>query len=1532
MQAKRKTGIRVLETRARRVVDSGGFSAVTRASQLSLRLAACLLSLVCAGSASAQTITSLAGNISAADGLKARQTPLVFCRAVVADQNGFLYIGDDGSGTVHRVDPSTGIATIIAGGGTVVDDSIPVPAKSVYINTPVAVALGPGGNVYITDDAHQRIRLLTPDGLVRTVAGNGTDGFSGDGGLATSAQLSLPTGIAVDARGNLYIADRGNYAIRKVDAATGRISTLAGGPNATRTGDGIPATSAMLDTPEYIAVDSSGNVFFTDAGDRVARRIDAVTGLISTVAGNGSSGSSGDGGPATSATLSSPRGIAVAANGDLYIGVSGRVRRVSASTRIITTVLGNGNYILSEGRAGTDVYIPDGVDQVSLAGNVLLVGLSGDNLIAQVDLNTGVFSIVAGSPQVVGDGGPAVTAALSQPQKLALDATGNLFVVDKFHHRIRRISPGAGGVGTGNITTVAGIGIANDATVGSAATSSTLWFPDAVFVDPSNNLYFTEDFSRVLKVGSDGMIRAFAGSATQGFGGDGGPATSAQLNAPKAVTRDTAGNFYIADTGNNRVRRVDPNGIIQTIAGTGTAGFSGDGGLAASAQLNDPWDLLLDGRGGLLIADRFNNRVRRLNLSTGIITTFGGTGAGRTNGDGGLATAAGMYDVRGLAMDAQGNIYASHVNTVRRIDAVTGVITTVAGTGDPGLSGDGGLATLARLSGVQGVVVDSSGNLIIADTVNDRIRRVSAARVAPVLAVSSTALTFSAIQGGASPGDQSVQIGSGNLVSTSWTASVRLNSGSGWLSVRPASGVTPGVLVVSVSSSALAAATYTASISIAAPSASNSPQTITVTLNVTSGGNPRLAIDQQFITFRASQGGSNPPTQTVNLTNAGGGTLRWSTAVLTSNGGNWLSISPSSGTGAATLTLSATSGSLAVGVYQGLIQVSNLDTGEGLPLSVTFIVSQPVASLALSQTGLVLTVNEGGTFVPSESILVLNAGQGLLNWQAQAISLSGGNWLNLSPPGGTSAAGLGASLSLAASPGGLRAGIYDALVTVTASSAGNSPQVLLARLNVQPASTPPLGRIRPGGLALLATAGGSTVQDTVTISSSGGSALNFLISASTSDGANWLTVTPAGGTLQSSADSATITVSANPAQLAAGAYRGRVAVSFSTGVTQDVAVLFVARPPGTAAATRPAEFSEPPPPAAAACTAAQLFPLVTSMVNNFSPFQRYPTPILVRVLDNCGASVNNAAVFVSFTNGDNTLTLKLIQDGFYSDNWTPQNKGATSIRVVATAQGLTAGRADLDATVVGGPLATVSNPPAIYRRGAVNGASFKATPLAPGQIFSIFGVNLAKDRSGATTVPLPRTLAGATAQLGATEIPLYYASDGQVNAQVPFSLPPGDTFPLFVKIAGTASPPELVTVSNTSPGIFTVDSSGKGAGVITDASGSLISASNPAHRDDVVVVYATGLGATNPAVSSGDRSPSDPPARVIDAVSVYLGGSPASGGIAAPVEFAGLTPGFVGLYQVNVRIPSNATLGDTVEIYLQQNQILSGEKVTLVIR
>ncbi|MFH9266684.1 RICIN domain-containing protein [Streptomyces sp. NPDC017546] len=332
--------------------------------------------------------------------------------------------------------------------------------------------------------------------VISTVAGTGVAGSKGDNEQAVSAQLNSPYGVAVDSLGALYISDYSNHRIRKV-TTDGKISTIAGNGAAGSRGDNGPAVSAQLNCPRQIAVDGAGTLYVVDTGNHRVRKITA-DGTISAVAGTGSKGFSGDGGLATAAKLNTPLGVAVDGTGVVYVTDYGNLRiRKITTDGTISTVAGNGT-------AGPG-----------------------------------------------GDGGPAVSAQLKNPHGVAVDDAGVLYIADADNHRVRKVTP-------------------------------------------------------------DGTISTVAGTGTAGTGGDDGPATSAKLNLPLAVAVDSAGNLYVSEYNNHRVRKVTPDGTISTVAGTGTAGTGGDDGPATSAQLKHPRGLAVDCVDALYIADRNNNRVRKI--------------------------------------------------------------------------------------------------------------------------------------------------------------------------------------------------------------------------------------------------------------------------------------------------------------------------------------------------------------------------------------------------------------------------------------------------------------------------------------------------------------------------------------------------------------------------------------------------------------------------------------------------------------------------------------------------------------------------------------------------------------------------------------------------------------------------------------------------------------------------------------------------------------------------------------------------------
>ena len=342
-----------------------------------------------------------------------------------------------------------------------------------------------------------------------------------------------------------------------------------------------------------------------------------------------------------------------------------------------------------------------------------------------------VISTVAGSGSggLSGDDGPATAAELNFPFGVFVDSGGNLFIADFNNHVVRKVDS------NGTITTVAGTGAAGLSGDDGVATAAQLNFPTGVFVDSGGNLFIADQTNHsVRKVDSGGTITTVAGTGAAGFSGDNGAATGAQLNNPVGVFVDATGNLFIADATNNRVRKV-AGGTITTVAGTGAAGFSGDDGAATAAELDAPVGVSGDAAGNLFIADRSNQRIRKVD-SGGTITTVAGNGGAGFSGDGGAATAAQINEPNGVFADSEGNLFIADKNNDRvRLVNAAGTITTVAGTGVAGFSGDAGPATSAQLDTPAGVAIDAVGNLFIADEVNHRIRKVALA--APTLTVFS---------------------------------------------------------------------------------------------------------------------------------------------------------------------------------------------------------------------------------------------------------------------------------------------------------------------------------------------------------------------------------------------------------------------------------------------------------------------------------------------------------------------------------------------------------------------------------------------------------------------------------------------------------------------------------------------------------------------------------------------------------------------------------------------------------------------------
>jgi uncharacterized protein (TIGR03437 family) len=734
------------------------------------------------------TITTIAGGGSPGangDGGPATKA-LIFPSSVALDAAGNMYIAQGAS--IRKVD-TTGIITTIAGNGLPGDTGDGGPATSATIFC-TNVAADRAGNLYLAESTGARIRKIDTAGTITTIAGTGQPGYSGDGGPAISAKLNLPQGLTVDSAGNLFFADNAAY-VRKIDTA-GIITTVAGSGVGISIGDGGPAIKAGM-APIWVAADTAGNLYIVDAQSKI-RKINS-SGIISTLAGGGypSGGSVGDGGPATSAYLNASA-VTVDAAGNVYIADTGnrRIREVASGvsaspvsaspselsfsytvgdpappsqTVVIispgatltfsaaASTTAGGNWLSVSPTSG-DVHttLTIAVDPSNLSagiynGTVTITPSGTGNTPKTVPVRlsvsskttSGIISTVAGNGFVPysGEGGAATSAALAA-NAVAVDSAGNLYIGDSLSSRVLKVNSG------GTITSLAGNGALSYGGDGGPATKAAFFYPYGVAADGQGNIYIADTNNhRVRRVDSGGTITTVAGNGNPGFSGDGGQATAASLFSPMAVAVDAGGNLYIADSGNFRIRKVSAAGIITTVAGSLLPIFSGDGGPATSAGLFSPGGVAVDTSGNLYIADIGNNRIRKVNTA-GTISTVAGNGTKGYSGDGGAATSAELSMTSahiGLAVDATGSLYIadSGNHRVRKVDP-TGIITTVAGDGVGGFSGDGSPAVNAGLNNPTDVACDSAGNLYIADTSNNRVRKVTFGAGAAVPSISSNGI------------------------------------------------------------------------------------------------------------------------------------------------------------------------------------------------------------------------------------------------------------------------------------------------------------------------------------------------------------------------------------------------------------------------------------------------------------------------------------------------------------------------------------------------------------------------------------------------------------------------------------------------------------------------------------------------------------------------------------------------------------------------------------------------------------------------
>jgi len=686
---------------------------------------------------------------------------------------------------------------------------------------------------------------------------------------------------------------------------------------------------------------------------------------------------------------------------------------------------------------------------------------------------------------------------------------------------------------------------------------------------------------------------------------------------------------------------------------------------------------------------------------------------------------------------------------------------------------------------------------------------------------------------------------------------------------------------------------------------------------------PTLTVSPEFLNFSALENQASPAAQNL----AVAGNVGWTAGVRTSAGGNWLTVTPASGTAPTTARVGVSSTGVAAGVYTGLITVQSTTGGLLQVVAATLVITKALPILQPSQTGFLFQGIEGQS-IPALTFQMMNVGSGTMNWQIRAQTPDGRNWLSVSPAGGSTGAGSGATAPTATvrvDSTQLKAGVSVGLLTFEAQGAPNSPQAGLVLVSMLPPGSDPVILVQPAGFVFVGTTGGAApAGKDLVVSASGGASLQFAASASTAGGGNWLTVTPASGSVEGGRT--TLRVRADSGSLARGVYTGTITVTLGTGVRQDLSVVLVLSETGGVAPQ-----GVGPPVAQAACTPSRLTLVETMLAGNFTLSVSWPVSLRTLVFNDCGQPVTDATVIASFNTGDPPVVLASLKDGHYTGNWIPGKSDRTTVTIRARATGLAEAVTQIDGKVG----AAAGALPQVSRNATLNAASYeKYVPVAPGTLVSVFGANLGTSTASASTTPLPTSLADVRAQLGGKDMGLVYASSGQVNAQVPTDLTPGTTASLVVTVRGVAAAPDQITVADARPGIFSLNSIGTGQGAIQVSNTPIYAApqgsvpgsqARPADRGEYITIYCTGLGATDPPVASGMAAPSSPLATAKTAVTVSIGG------IQVPAAFAGLSPGFVGLYQVNIQVPSGVQPGDAVPLVITQAGVNSNT-VTVAVR
>jgi len=827
--------------------------------------------------------------------------------------------------------------------------------------------------------------------------------------------------------------------------------------------------------------------------------------------------------------------------------------------------------------------------------------------------------------------------------------------------------------------------------------------------------------------------------------------------------------------------------------------------------------------------------------------------------------------------------------------------------GTPGTAAPFGFTLVATDSALTPAVATLNVNVTVKPNAADLL--LSAATVSFSLAAGTTA----------APPASTVSVTSSVV---SQILSLTTTSSEPWLTAGGSSS-TPGSIAVGLTSAALALGTagspYSGTVTVAciSPACTGKSQTIAVSLAVAAVP-PQLSLGSPILSFTALTSNPQPSSASLSIMNIGGGSLAIQSVTAADS---WISVgafpaavAPGPG---GSVTITANPAGLNPGYYLSSVTVTSSAGSASVPLTLLLAAS---GVMTLGPAGSQFSAPQGGALGNPAGSFLVSVSSGTVTFNAAV--LPGATWLSGGGPGSASPATPGTvSFSIdQKAVAALAAGFYYGTIRVTAAGAFNSPQDFQVILSIGPAATKVIPDPEPAGLLYIGS-GAALPPQNVQLYASSITPIGFQAASSVIDGRGWLSVTPATGST-SAASPAQVSVAANIVGLSPGIYRGTVSFAFAGAALRTVNVTLIVKAPlgaspaigesvssagGLSTGKVVAAASGP------ACAGAQLVPTQTGLVSNFLAPASWPTPLAITLVDTCGNAVGNAQIATTFSNGDPPLVLSSVDaaNGLYSGTWTPRKTSSqVTIQALASAPGYPT------ATIrIAGQVAPNTAPVL-----APNGTYDVFHPqvgagLGPGNIVQIYGSGLASAIGIPAVLPLPTIVNGTSVIIGGLAAPLFYVSPAQINAQIPFELTAGSQYQVIVSANGALTTPQPIQLTPAVPAILQFNS---GAVVAQHPDGTLISSTSPAAPGEYVTIYLTGLGATDIPVPSGTASPSNPPANVLDTPVLTLNSAQ------IPLLFAGLTPGLVGLYQIDFQVPQPLADGN-YELLISQSGIVSNQ-------